>query len=34
MTNGDGQLTMIARKGSSSWKAWLNKSLNLKISSH
>ncbi|KAF5748027.1 hypothetical protein HS088_TW05G00759 [Tripterygium wilfordii] len=24
----------IARKGSGSWKAWLNKSPNLKISSH
>lgn len=25
---------VIARKGSGSWKAWINKSLNLKISSH
>ncbi|XP_062171130.1 uncharacterized protein At4g22758-like [Alnus glutinosa] len=24
----------IARKGNGSWRAWLNKSLNLKISSH
>lgn len=24
----------ITRKGSGSWKAWINKSLNLKISSH
>ncbi|XP_004297386.1 PREDICTED: uncharacterized protein LOC101305256 isoform 3 [Fragaria vesca subsp. vesca] len=24
----------ISRKGSGSWKAWINKSLNLKISSH
>ncbi|KAF3453959.1 hypothetical protein FNV43_RR04401 [Rhamnella rubrinervis] len=26
--------TTITRKGSGSWKAWINKSLNLKISSH
>lgn len=24
----------VPRKGSGSWKAWINKSLNLKISSH
>ncbi|KAF3444962.1 hypothetical protein FNV43_RR14655 [Rhamnella rubrinervis] len=26
--------TTITRKGSGSWKVWINKSLNLKISSH
>ncbi|OMO99753.1 hypothetical protein COLO4_13107 [Corchorus olitorius] len=31
----DGRATeAIARKGSGNWKAWINKSLNLKISSH
>ncbi|KAF8378613.1 hypothetical protein HHK36_029961 [Tetracentron sinense] len=34
MKDGDGSSTVITRKGSGSWKAWLNKSLNLKISSH
>ncbi|XP_065856191.1 uncharacterized protein At4g22758-like [Euphorbia lathyris] len=26
--------TAVAQKGSGSWKSWINKSLNLKISSH
>lgn len=26
--------TSLSRRGSGSWKAWLNKSLNLKVSSH
>ena len=26
--------TTLSRRGSGSWKAWFNKSLNLKISSH
>lgn len=31
----DGRSTpTMARKGNGSWRAWLNKSLNLKISSH
>ncbi|KAK3016929.1 hypothetical protein RJ639_006918 [Escallonia herrerae] len=30
----DGKTPVMARKGSGSWKAWFNKSLNLKISSH
>ncbi|KAK2978007.1 hypothetical protein RJ640_026441 [Escallonia rubra] len=30
----DGKTPVISRKGSGSWKAWFNKSLNLKISSH
>ncbi|XP_019446272.1 PREDICTED: uncharacterized protein At4g22758-like isoform X2 [Lupinus angustifolius] len=30
----DGNGTSLSRRGSGSWKAWLNKSLNLKISSH
>ena len=31
----DGRSTeAITRKGSGNWKAWINKSLNLKISSH
>ncbi|KAF8398990.1 hypothetical protein HHK36_014855 [Tetracentron sinense] len=34
MMDGDGKSTTIARKGSGSWKAWINKSLNFKISSH
>nr|GFB46442.1 UDP-3-O-acyl-N-acetylglucosamine deacetylase 5 precursor [Tanacetum cinerariifolium] len=27
-------VTVGIRKGSGSWKAWFNKSLNLKVSSH
>ncbi|GAA0165074.1 hypothetical protein Leryth_007719 [Lithospermum erythrorhizon] len=30
----DGKSPVMSRKTSSSWKSWLNKSLNLKISSH
>ncbi|KAJ8770072.1 hypothetical protein K2173_010117 [Erythroxylum novogranatense] len=30
----DAKSTMNPGKGSGSWKAWINKSLNLKISSH
>ncbi|GFY96389.1 Superkiller protein [Actinidia chinensis var. chinensis] len=30
----DEEKQAIVRKGNSSWKAWFNKSLNLKISSH
>ncbi|CAL0306206.1 unnamed protein product [Lupinus luteus] len=30
----DGNGIPLSRRGSGSWKAWLNKSLNLKISSH
>lgn len=31
---GNGTTTTLSRRGSGSWKAWFNKSLNLKISSH
>ncbi|KAF5750146.1 hypothetical protein HS088_TW03G00478 [Tripterygium wilfordii] len=34
VADAEGSPAGIARKGSGSWKAWLNKSLNLKISSH
>ncbi|TKY59799.1 hypothetical protein E2542_SST16893 [Spatholobus suberectus] len=32
--DGSGNSTTLSRRGSGSWKAWFNKSLNLKISSH
>ncbi|KAK7399931.1 hypothetical protein VNO78_11128 [Psophocarpus tetragonolobus] len=32
--HGSGNSTALSRRGSGSWKAWFNKSLNLKISSH
>lgn len=34
MADGAIPAATISRKGSGSWKAWINKSLNLKISSH
>ncbi|OVA08655.1 hypothetical protein BVC80_1613g34 [Macleaya cordata] len=34
MIDGKTRSTMISRKGNGSWKAWLNKSLVFKISSH